>query len=131
MSTYSRAEVVNYIAQNIGRVPSATIAKQVAAFLVESGTVSDLSSIERDVLTVLFEDQGVVELTATTAHPVTASEKADIKKVVKETHQTVRNIVINENIDPKVIGGVRLEFPHQTLDMTVKAKLNKLKALTS
>jgi len=39
-------------------------------------------------------------------------------------------VILNETIDPSVIGGVRIETNEQQLDITVRAKLNKLKQAT-
>ncbi len=130
MSAYSRTALANFVASHMDRSPK-KVAKQVAAYLVESGHTSDLSSLERDVLTILDEQKGIVELTVTTAHSLTAAEKKQVEKLVKSIHEGVKKIVINEQIDEDVIGGIRLEFPHQSLDLTVKNKLNQLRSLTS
>lgn len=130
MSTYSRTALADFVASKMNGSPK-KVAQQVAAYLVETGHTSDLSSLERDVLTILDEQKGIVELTVTSAHALTAVEKKQVEKLVKSIHQDVKKIVINEQIDTDVIGGIRLEFPHQSLDLTVRSKLNQLRSLTS
>lgn len=130
MPTYSRTALAEYVIDNLDGSRK-KLSQQVASYLVEAGHTGDLSSLERDILTILSNKSGVVELTATSAHPLGATDKKEIEKLVKNMNQGAKKVVINEQIDGDVVGGVRLEFPHQSLDLTVMSKLNQLRSLTS
>jgi len=55
---------------------------------------------------------------------------ADISELLKVSYPDATTIRINQVIDPDVLGGVRLDFPNEVLDMTTRTNLNKFKRLT-
>ncbi len=125
MAKYSRTKLAQYIADHIE--DEAVLADKIAAFLIENNKTSELGSIIRDVADVRAEKQGVVELTATSAFALNSDTKQQIKDVVNQNFSNVRQIIIHEVIDPGLIGGVNLDFANANLDLSVRAKLNKLR----
>lgn len=105
-------------------------AKEVAAYLLEQRRVGDLDSILRDVQSD-WAQAGHLEVIASSAHPLTAPIRADITRRVKGLYPSVKKVVINEVQDPAIVGGVRLNLPGKQLDLSVEAKLNRFKQLTS
>ena len=104
--------------------------QQIAAYLLSERRVSDLSSIMRDVQQD-WADVGYVEVLASSAHPLSSQSKADIAVQIKLVEPTAKKIIVTEVHDPEIIGGVQLSLANQQLDMSVEAKLNKFKQLTT
>jgi F0F1-type ATP synthase delta subunit len=104
--------------------------REVAAYLLDTGRTGQLNSIARDMVKERAE-AGVVEVTVVSAHELNDSIRADIRAQVETLYPNVTRIVMNERLDESVVGGVRLEFPEQQLDLSVRNKLNRLKALTT
>lgn len=104
--------------------------RAVAAYLLSEGRVNELDSIVRDVQAD-WAEAGIVEVIASSAHPLTASIKADIKKQVRQVYPNAKRIIVTQAYDPGVIGGVRLNMAGKQLDLSVQAKLNKFKQLTT
>jgi F0F1-type ATP synthase delta subunit len=104
--------------------------REVAAYLLENGRTGELNSLVRDMIRNRAES-GIVEVTATSAHELSVSVRADIHTQVKKLFPKAHKIVINERIEPSLIGGVRLELIDQQLDLSVRNKLNRFKALTT
>lgn len=107
------------------------VASEVAAYLIDTNNASELNSLLRDVAIIRADQEGVVELTATTAFPLSAEQTSEVRELVKKQFKSARQVVIHNQINPDVIGGVSLDMPHANLDLTIRAKLNKLKALTA
>jgi len=107
------------------------VAQEVAAFLITQGKTSELSSLLRDCTRLRADKDGVVEVNALTAHPIDDSLKKQIEKTVLSNYKNARKVVIHSKIDPDVIGGVSLSFVNSSLDLSIRARLNKLKALAS
>ncbi len=105
-------------------------ASQIAAYLLANGRTADLEPLMRDIIQ-LRTQHGIVEATVVTAHPLDADSRAEAEKQVKAVFPEARQIILNESLQPDVIGGLRLEFPAQQLDLTVRAKLSKFKQLTA
>ncbi|PIR61362.1 MAG: hypothetical protein COU66_04250 [Candidatus Pacebacteria bacterium CG10_big_fil_rev_8_21_14_0_10_44_11] len=67
-----------------------------------------------------------VEVTIITANKLTASQK----KVVQQALASKISLVeIKEEIDPEVVGGIKIKLGTQIFDATVAGKLEKLKSL--
>lgn len=105
-------------------------AKQVAAYLLAEGRVSELDSVLRDVQAG-WAEAGHVEVLATSAHELTPAVRSDIQAQVKRLYPAAKQIIVTEVHDPEIIGGVRLSLANQQLDLSVEAKLNKFKQLTT
>lgn len=104
--------------------------REIAAYLLAERRTDQLESILRDVQGD-WARAGRVEVIASSAHPLTARIEADIRKRIKHLYPEAQTIIVTGRHDPDVIGGVRLSLADQQLDLTVQAKLNKFKQLTT
>jgi F-type H+-transporting ATPase subunit delta len=126
-----RTKIANTIAdRSLKGTDSASLAKEVAAYLLSEGRVGELDSILRDVQAD-WADAGFVEVLAASAHPLSSDVKANITKQIKSLYPDAKQVIVTEVLDPEVIGGVRLSLANQQLDLSVEAKLNKFKQLTA
>lgn len=121
---YSRKALVNYIVENLD---SPSIGKQVGAYLMESGKVSDLESVLRDAQEQRAQQKGYVEVTVRSAHALDATQSESIKAIAATQYKNVKTVTTHEIIDPSVIGGANLSFPQTNLDVTIQDKLNQLR----
>ena len=106
------------------------LAMEVAAYLLSENRVGELESVLRDVQAE-WADAGYVEVIARSAHQLTPSIKDSIVAEVRQIYPNARQISITEVEDPEVLGGVRLLLPEKQLDLSIEAKLNKFKQLTT
>lgn len=107
------------------------LSREIAAYLIDTGNTSQLNSLLRDVAVLRAEQNGIVELTATSAFPLMSEQTDEIKAIAKKHYPGAKQVIIHNDINPKVIGGVSLSMPSANLDLTIRAKLNKLRELTS
>lgn len=106
------------------------IARRIAAYLMEQGRTKELDSLMRDVMQ-LRAGHGTVEVTATSAFPLTKQVKTHIEKLAAAIQgSALKQVITNEVIDAKVLGGIRIETPGEQLDLTIRARLDKLKQAT-
>jgi F0F1-type ATP synthase delta subunit len=106
------------------------LAAEIAAYLLDEHRTNELNSLLRDV-SQYRADHGIVEVVAVSAFDLSDSVRTDITMQVREMFPDSREIIISHQPDESVIGGVRLEFPNQQLDLSVRSKLNRLKQLTN
>lgn len=127
----SRPELAEVIGErtlhlkNMGKLKQA-----IAAYLLTENHVQDVDSLMRDVLRYRAE-HGHVEATVVSAYPLSSALRADVRTALKQEYPNARSYVLNERIDPDVLGGLRLEMAGEELDLSVRAKLNTLKRLTA
>jgi F0F1-type ATP synthase delta subunit len=122
----SRRSLARFVAD--GMVDAAqygSIVKQLAAHLVETRRTKELGLILRDVEAVLME-RGIVMGTIISAAALSADTIREIEQFV--TRQTsAKSVNLDYNVDPEVIGGVKLSLPGRELDQTVSYQLTALK----
>lgn len=98
------------------------LASKLAAYLVTEGRIKELESLMRDVARLRHDQNGLLEITVISAHPLTSSIRDEIKQLLPAKSQ-----LIHEELLPGVIGGVRLETVDTNIDLTITTRLNRLK----
>ncbi len=127
----ARTRIASVIADNtLKSGASKAYINEIAAYLLSENRVGELDSVLRDVQAD-WAKAGHVEVIANSAHPLTASIRTDIIKQIKQLYPDAKEIIITEEHDPGLLGGVRLNLADQQLDLSVEAKLNKFKQLTT
>lgn len=101
------------------------LAAAIAQYLAENRQTKELDGLMRDIARLRAE-RGIVEATATTAFPLSPKLKRELENIVSKTHKADK-VVLNEVVDPSVIGGVRLETAASQLDVTIQAELHQLR----
>ncbi|MBC7707998.1 F0F1 ATP synthase subunit delta [Polaromonas sp.] len=115
--------------RSLGSVNEPQFANEIAAYLLAEHRTAELNSLMRDVKQ-FRADNGIVEVTALTAHPLTATVRTEIEQQVRALYPSAKTVIVTERHDASVVGGVRLELANQQLDLSVRAKLNRFKQLT-
>lgn len=121
----SRRSLAQYVAEAIVAGKADLAVQQLAGYLVESRRTKELDLIVRDVEFVLSQ-KGIVTATVTSAFDLSAETKKAIEGLIK--HQTnAETITLETQIDPSVIGGMKINLPGYELDQTVAHQLTVLK----
>ena len=129
--TATRAELAGIIAEKTMHVTDANeLISAVAAFITTESKPVDIESLMRDVMQYRLE-RGIVEAVAVSAHPITPTVVADVKALLKEHFPEAEHIRVDSRIDSGVVGGVRIELPRETLDLSIRSKLNIFKRIVA
>ncbi|MDQ3123850.1 MAG: F0F1 ATP synthase subunit delta [bacterium] len=106
------------------------LANAVAAYLSSEHKTVNIGSLMRDVMQYRLE-RGIVEAMAVSAHELTPVVLKDIKILLREHFPHTKTVLLDQRVDPEVIGGIRIELPQEVLDLSVKSKLNLFKRLVA
>lgn len=101
-------------------------AQAVASYLVAERRTRELSSLLRQLEELRYKKDGTLEVTATTAHPLSEASKDLIKKIFAPK-QNSDKIMIHETIDNNALGGVRARALDKVADFSVQARLQRLR----
>ena len=127
----SRLELAEIIGKQTLNVTSVEELKAaIAGYLLEENMSDELESLMRDVQAYRAA-QGFVEATIVSAHPLTDTVRGDVKDLIMQEYPAAKHVTMNETVDPRVVGGLRIELAGEELDLTVKGKLNTFKRLTA
>jgi F0F1-type ATP synthase delta subunit len=126
-----RTRIAQIIADNtVKSGASKQFVNEIAAYLISEKRVGELDSLLRDVQAA-WAEHGIVEVIASSAHPLTATVKADITKQIKQLYPAATKVIVTEAHDAEILGGVRLTLADQQLDLSIETQLNKFKQLTT
>ena len=95
--------------------------------LTEKGYMRHFDHCANAYMARYNQDNGILCVTAVTAVPLTA-EQAD-KLTGKLSRITGKKIELDNRIDPKCLGGVRLDYDGKRLDDTVSHRLDSIRDL--
>lgn len=104
----------------------ATVTQSVAAYLLEERRLGDLGAILRDVERQLLQTENKLYVRVSSAHALSTEAIASIRQTFADQTKA-KHIIIEQTINPDVIGGVRCETAEQRLDLTVRRQLQRLK----
>jgi F0F1-type ATP synthase delta subunit len=121
----SRRSLAMYVATNLINQRRAVVVKQLAAYLVETRRTKELDMIVRDINFFLSE-VGITSATITSAYDLSTETKKAIEKfIVAKTKSS--EVAIEAQVDPTVLGGVKISLPGYELDQTIAHQLTVLK----
>lgn len=126
MAAPSKRDLAQVI-QHIGETTpdQAKLAEAIALYLTQKRRTKELDGIIRSLAT-LREQDGMIEATVTSAFPLSQDLKRNIRALIT-AQRSAKHVVINEVVDPSVIGGLKIETGEHQLDVTVQTKLQSLK----
>jgi len=100
-------------------------ATNLARMLIESGRVHEAGAIEDEFQRLSDDAAGRVRATATTAVELSTDVRDDIRRDLSERlNKDVRLSVV---VDPRILGGLRLQFGDHVIDATVATRLEQLR----
>lgn len=124
MSSPTRKDVARAVVSLSEKQSGKRLSEMLASYLVQNRRTGELDSIMREVMRQREAKSGSVEVTATSAFKLNEATKKAISSLLGGD-----NTIINEVIDPEMLGGVRLETSEKQLDLTVRNRLNRLKGV--
>lgn len=94
--------------------------------LCEKYALTSLSGCEAEFRTRLYETRGILPVTATTAVALTQAQ-ADALKAKLES-ATGKQVLLENHVDARVLGGVKLAYAGKELDGTAAGRLAALRS---
>jgi F-type H+-transporting ATPase subunit delta len=123
------AQVFDVIA-GVAKSPLPDAAKNFLRTVIENGRLSALPEIARQYRALKNAQGGSSDATVFSAFPMDAAALADVSAVLERRFG--RKLNLSVELQPGLIGGIRVVVGDEVLDTSVKARLEQMKlALTS
>ncbi len=101
------------------------LARAIAGYLVSTHQTRELDAILRNVMAVREKD-GVVEATVTSAFPLSPALQKEIATVLRQAYPAAARIIVNQDVNPGVLSGIKVQTIDKQLDETARGKLQQL-----
>jgi F0F1-type ATP synthase delta subunit len=123
----SRRQLARYAAdQLLDNRPVNAVIKELAAVLVQTGRTGQAQLLAADIAWELERRGEVASAQVTTARGLSQDLRRQITAHVKKAAK-VDQVIIDENIDPSVIGGLRIDTAAHSWDKTIKRQLTDIR----
>lgn len=127
---FSRRVIARTIAAKILAEPSQFDhwMKVLAAYLLEKKQADLSELIANDIAREIFAQSGELLVDVTSSHELAENVRKDLKKALAN-NTGAKSVVLNEQIDPSLIGGLIAQTPDAVLDISVRSQLKQLAAI--
>lgn len=120
----SRRKIAAYCADEL--LEGRNVIDRLAAYLADSGRLREKDLIIRDIENSLA-DRGLVVADVHSSHELDDDARNEVSKYLIEA-MNAEKVVMRENVDDDLLGGVRVTAAGRELDATLRRRLNQLKA---
>lgn len=122
-----RTDIARGFVARLDTIGAKKAVKELASLLLVQRLYSQIDEILADVSKEYARVHGVVEAEARTAFPLSNELKKALSERVKQS-TGAKSVILHEEVDGSLLGGVVISAPDMELDLTLKTKLAKLRA---
>ena len=93
--------------------------------LIEKGLLREYSACYKRFRKSYNEDHGIADALVTTAVALSESQLEQLKEKLEKI--SGKTVLLNQKVDPDILGGVRVDLEGQLFDGSVKGRLSELR----
>ena len=112
---------------SVVKPPLGDAAKNLVRTVIDNGRFAALPEIARQFQALVDAQSGTSQATVESAFPLDAAQVAEVKAVMER--RFLRNLDIHVVVQPELIGGVRVIVGDEVLDTSIRARLERMKAV--
>ncbi len=101
------------------------ISQRIVKFLFKKRLLSKASLILSQLRKVVNQEEGRVVARVSSAEKLGHKDKINIEHSLKKRY-FAKEIILSENLDQRLIGGIKIEVNNEVIDLSIKNKIEKL-----
>lgn len=109
----------------IGKVLTDTLFKNFVFVLIDNSRIDYLADCLAEFKVIVDDQNKIMNVIAYTGKKLSSDELLKLKSNLKKKHN--RKVELQNIVDPKIIGGMRIEYEGMVLDETINNYLTTLK----
>lgn len=122
----SKTNIAKGFVARLDKVGPKKATKELAVLLVDQRLHGQVEDILVDISKEYARVHGIIDAEARTAYPLSDGLKKELIERVKQS-TGAKTVILHEEIDQSLLGGVIVSAPDMELDLSLKTKLTKLK----
>ncbi len=99
--------------------------KNVVQFLARKKLLSKSSDILGRLNTIINDEQGKVAVKVWSAEKIASGMQQKLKQALAKRYGS-KEIILEENLDEKLLGGLKIEVNDEIIDLSIKNRMRKL-----
>ena len=126
MSKITKQQIAEVVAELLDKGLSLSrLTRAIAAYLVAQRRTKELDAIMRDIIK-FRASRGIRETTLTSAFPLDTATRESLKEIILQYYSGTKRLIVHEQQDKSLVGGLRLETDDLRLDISVHTQLQRL-----
>ncbi len=94
--------------------------------LAGNAKLADLPKVAATYSQLMKAKRGQVDATIISAHALDKKQIDQITAAIKANSKGAKDVIINTNIDPSIIGGIQVQIGDQFLDLSIKSRIEEV-----
>jgi len=127
ISNNAIARAIYAVSKDKGRSEQADIYKKVVDFLFRRRLLSKAPDILSKLSKVINEEESRVVAKISSVEKLDHKTKTHLEQALKKRY-SAKEVVLIENINSKLLGGLKIEVNDEVVDLSIKNKIEKLQA---
>ncbi|GFP84854.1 ATP synthase subunit o mitochondrial [Phtheirospermum japonicum] len=104
------------------RAKFSEITKNFLLVVAQSGRLAHLQRMAQRFSELTMAHRGEVKATVTTVIPLPAEEEKELKETLQHILGQGTKVMVEQKIDPSILGGLVVEFGQKVFDMSIKTR---------
>lgn len=102
------------------------ITKNFLVVLAGNGRLRHIDSIAKRFAELTMAHKGEVKAIVTTVIPLPPQEEKELKESLQEILGHGKKVILEQKIDPSILGGLVVEFSQKVFDMSIKTRARQM-----
>lgn len=101
------------------------VLRNAVKFMARHRLLSKSEEILSKLRKIVNQDRGILEVKVWSKHKISVDVKSELKRILQKRYKN-KEIELEENLDEKLLGGIKIEANDELIDLTLKNKIYKL-----
>lgn len=119
------ARAIYLLTKGKGHAEQVDISKKVTKFLFRKRLLSKAPQILSQLSKTINKEEGKIEVKVSSVEKLSHQTKLHLEQLLKKRY-SAKEIILNESLDSRLIGGVRIEVNNEVIDLSIKNRIGKL-----
>ncbi|PKA53864.1 ATP synthase subunit O, mitochondrial [Apostasia shenzhenica] len=102
------------------------VTKNFLAVLADNGRLRYIERIAKRFIDLTMAHKGEVKVIVTTVIPLPEQEEKELKQTLQEMLGSGKTVIVEQKIDPTILGGLVIEFGQKVFDMSIKTRAKQM-----
>ncbi|CAM8886546.1 hypothetical protein QQ045_024263 [Rhodiola kirilowii] len=102
------------------------VTKNFLVVLAEYGRLRNIDTIAKRYSELAMAHKGEVKAIVTTIIPLPAEEEKELRETLQYILGKGKMVLLEQKIDPSILGGIVVEFDQKVLDMSIKTRAKQM-----
>ena len=124
-SNNSIARAIHLASRDVGHGEEHYFHKRILDFLIRRRLISRSPAILQELQKIIDKQNGLLRAKVSTAATLATVAKHELKQMLMKRYRA-NEVVINDIVDEKLLGGLKIEVDDEVIDFSIKNRIKKL-----